>query len=115
MTVAALSRPRLLAAAARAGVSQYRRDRDLAGLVPAGTPGRALLAALAEAEAACDADRRLAAPGYSVARHVRVLTALLAEARAAARTAAAVAPQAGAPMPLRRRAAAPSLEFKSAA
>jgi len=115
MTMPSLSRPRLLAVAARAGLAQYRRDRDLAGLVPGGTPSRLLLAALAEAEAACDAERRAAAPGYSVAHHVRVLTALLAEARATARPAVALTPREDASAPARRRAPAPALEFKSAA
>jgi hypothetical protein len=74
-----LARPRLLADAARAGAAAYRRERDLpAGL--GGAAGRGLVAALVAAEAACDADRRAGAPGYSPARHVRLLSALLAEA-----------------------------------
>jgi hypothetical protein len=82
MSLASLSRPRLLAAAARAGATQYRRERDLAGLLPSGASGRGLMTALAAAEADCDADRRAGAPGYSVARHVKLLSALIAEARA---------------------------------
>lgn len=78
--IARLVRPRLLAAAARAGLSHYRRERDLAGVLPGGARGRGVVAALAAAEAAADADRRAASPGYSVARHVKLLTALLAEA-----------------------------------
>lgn len=74
-----LARPRLLIEAAKAGAAAYRRERDLpTGL--AGAAGRGLVAALVAAEAACDADRRASAPGYSPARHVRVLSALLAEA-----------------------------------
>jgi hypothetical protein len=102
-----LSRPRLLAAAARAGAAQYRRDRDLAGLLPSGGSGRGLLAALAAVEAACDADRRANAPGYSVARHVKLLAALIAEARAAV---ASVERKTPAPEP-----ALPAFEYKSAA
>ncbi len=79
-----LSRPRLLAAAARAGAVLYRRERDLAGLMLAGAKGRGLVAALAVAEAAADADRRAVAPTYSPARHVKLLSALIAEARDAA-------------------------------
>lgn len=78
---AQLVRPRLLAAAARAGAALYRRDRDLAGALPGGATGRGLVAALTAAEAAADADRRAHAPGYSVSRHVRLLAALLAESR----------------------------------
>jgi hypothetical protein len=74
-----LARPRLLIDAARAGAAAYRRERDLpTGL--GGATGRGLIAALIAAEAACDADRRATAPGYSPARHVRLLSALLAEA-----------------------------------
>jgi hypothetical protein len=79
-----LSRPRLLAAAARAGAALYRRERDLAGLLPSGATGRGLVAALAAAEAAADSDRRALAPTYSPARHVKLLSALIAEAREAA-------------------------------
>lgn len=107
MSLATLARPRLLAAAARAGSAQYRRDRDLAGLLPGGASGRGLLSALATAEAACDADRRAGAPGYSVARHVKLLAALMAEARAAA---APAERRTAAPEP-----AVPAFEFKSAA
>lgn len=80
-TLARLVRPRLLAAAARAGAALYRRERDLAGALPGGATGRGLIAALSAAEAAADADRRAQAPSYSVARHVRLLAALIAEAR----------------------------------
>ena len=78
-----LSRPRLLARAARAGMAQYRRERDLAGLLKA-RGGERLVEALIAAEAACDAQRRAQSPAYSVTRHVKLLTALLAEARATA-------------------------------
>jgi hypothetical protein len=78
-----LARPRLLARAARAGVALYRRERDLAGLIRSNASGAALISALMQAEETCEADRRAAAPGYSVARHVKLLSALLAEARPA--------------------------------
>lgn len=79
-----LSRPRLLAVAARAGAALYRRERDLPGLLPSGARGRGLKTALATAEAAMEADRRANAPTYSPARHVKLLSALLAETHAAA-------------------------------
>lgn len=78
-----LVRPALLARAARAGAAAYRRERDLAGLLPEGGR-RDLLAALFTAEEDADEARREARPDYSPARHVRLLSALLAEARAAA-------------------------------
>lgn len=82
-TLARLRRPALLIRAARAGLAEYDRARDLRRLLPrAGqpAPGRAL-AALVEAEALADADRRAGRAGYSVVRHVGLLVALLAEAR----------------------------------
>jgi hypothetical protein len=87
---ACLVRPRLLIAAARSGAALYRRERDLAGLL-GGAGGRSVVAKLAEAEAAADADRRAQAPAYSAARHVRLLSALLAETAAARATAPAAA------------------------
>jgi hypothetical protein len=81
-TAPRLSRPRLLAEAARAGAALYRRERDLpAGL---GNAARHIVAALTAAEAACDADRRSGSPAYSPARHVRLLSALIAEVAQAA-------------------------------
>ena len=74
-----LARPRLLAQAARAGAAVYRRDRDLPAKL-AGSAGRGLVAALVAAEAACNDERLAASPAYSPARHVRLLSALLAEA-----------------------------------
>jgi hypothetical protein len=74
-----LARPRLLAAAGRAGAAAYRRERDLAGLLPGGAASRGVVAALAQAEAACDAARRALSPAYSPTRHVKLLSALIAE------------------------------------
>lgn len=76
-------RPGLLARAARAGAAAYRRERDLAGLGLATMAGGRLVAALEAAEAACESDRLAGAAAYSPARHVRLLSALLAEAKAA--------------------------------
>ncbi|TVQ52811.1 MAG: hypothetical protein EA355_14410 [Rhodobacteraceae bacterium] len=86
-TTTRIARPKLLARAARAGAALYRRERDLpAGLRVAG--GKNIVAALMAAEETCEAERRAMAPSYSPARHVRLLSALLAEARAAALRAA---------------------------
>jgi hypothetical protein len=80
-----LIRPRLLIGAARFGLAEWRRDRDLRRLLrrtdlPA--PGTALdeLLALEEAQEEC---RTLRAASYVIARHVEILTALMAEARLA--------------------------------
>jgi hypothetical protein len=77
--IATLSRPRLLAAAGRAAAALYRREKDLAGLIPGGGATRDVAGALMAAEAACEADRRAQAPRYAPARHVRLLGALIAE------------------------------------
>ena len=73
-------RPRLLAAAAARVARHYRRERDLAQLLPARDPaGESLLARLAAAEARSEAARRAKAPGYRPSHHVALLGALLAE------------------------------------
>jgi hypothetical protein len=74
-----LIRPRLLASAARAGAALYRRERDLPAALPGAAGGRNVVGKLREAEAQADEARRAGAPGYSVARHVKLLSALLAE------------------------------------
>ncbi len=78
-----LKRPGLLVRAARFGLDGYRRDRDLARLLPEhGTtgPGAALMA-LIEAERD-ENDARLAHGAYyAIVRHIDLLTAIMAEAR----------------------------------
>lgn len=75
----ALRRPRVLIRAARAGLSDHRRDRR-----PNQARGaeRAFGALLAE-EDALETYRTSGAATYDPRRHIAVLTALLAEARAA--------------------------------
>ena len=85
-----LTRPRLLLDAARHGLRDYRRARDLgriAQLSPAIPPGRAL-PHLVAAEARQEARRKTGDASYSAPRHVAVLIALLAEAEAHARQSA---------------------------
>ncbi|MEM6439492.1 MAG: DUF6477 family protein [Pseudomonadota bacterium] len=81
-------RPGLLMRAARHGAGLYRRERDLRALLPGMATsrrrGRDVAARLALVEAELEAHRRDGAPGYSVRRHVGVLSALLAERRALA-------------------------------
>lgn len=79
-----LRRPRLLIRAARIGAREYRREVHLArilGLAPPERPGPVIMR-LMEIEAALDERRRAAEGGYSVARHVEVLAAMMGEARA---------------------------------
>lgn len=78
-----LRRPRLLIQAARFGICDYRRDRDLRRLI--GTPqppapDRALPALIA-AEEQAEATRRAGDAAYSITRHVDLMIALMAEAR----------------------------------
>ncbi|MCR8547230.1 DUF6477 family protein [Salipiger sp. P9] len=78
-----LRRPRLLIRAARIGADDYRRDTHLSrvlGLTAPQRSGPAILK-LMEIEATLEARRRAADGGYSIARHVEVLAAMMAEAR----------------------------------
>lgn len=79
----ALRRPRILIRAARAGVSDYRRERDLKRLLRNGKSagGRSLLGTLLAEEARLEACRTSGEATYSIQRHVAVLTAIIAEAR----------------------------------
>lgn len=78
-----LRRPRLLIRAARFGLMDFRRERDLRrilgeGMVPTGavTMGRLL-----DLEEMLDEMRRTGNAAYRPARHVEVLIAVMAEAR----------------------------------
>ena len=76
-----LKRPRMLIRAARCGVLDYRRDRDLKRLVDSTpSPERAVTRLLAEEERLEDI-RVSGEASYSVARHIEVLIALIAEVR----------------------------------
>lgn len=81
-----LRRPRLLLCAARHGLAEYRRERDLARILALAEVPRRVVEALAEAEAAQEVARRAGATGYSCLRHVEVLIALLAELRLCAKS-----------------------------
>ncbi len=89
-TLTELRRPKILIRAARAGVTDYRRDRDLKRLVrdARGTlPHDAMTPLLAE-ENRLEENRMSAGATYNIQRHVAVLTAILAEARRLPPTAA---------------------------
>jgi hypothetical protein len=81
--LADLRRPRLLIRAARFGVADYKRERDLRRLINAS--GRAkpetAIPQLITAEAQMEQTRRAGDTGYSVSRHIEVLIALIAEVR----------------------------------
>lgn len=81
--LARLSRPRLLIRAARFGMAEYRRSARLRrALFAAGahTPAQ-VVTHLMRREAEMDQQRRAGDAGYSVARHVDALIALMAEAQ----------------------------------
>ena len=78
-----LRRPRLLIQAARHGLPEYSRTRDLKRLlrqrdVPT---TESALGTLLEDESELETTRLSGAPGYDLARHIDVLIAILAEAR----------------------------------
>ena len=81
--LANLRRPRLLIRAARHGLQDYRRDRDLKRLIDASTPPSPETAfkRLFHAEEQAEETRRRGDADYSIARHVDLLIAMLAEAR----------------------------------
>ena len=72
-------RPRLLIAAARHGMQDYRRTRDLPRLIGPGTPSGEAIARLMMIEERLECARRAGDPAWSCLRHVEVLIALLAE------------------------------------
>ncbi|PTX55797.1 hypothetical protein C8N43_0443 [Litoreibacter ponti] len=78
-----LNRPRLLVRAARHGVSEYKRDRDLrriSGHNSSASPRRIVSHLLAQEEAI--ERTRVARDGtYSPNKHIEVLVALMAESR----------------------------------
>lgn len=79
--VQSLRRPRLLLQAARHGLSDYNRDRVLRRITRAASLPcpQGAVASLLTVEAQLEQARRTEDAGYSVARHVEVLIALLAE------------------------------------
>ena len=76
-----LRRPAMLIRAARFGLVDYRRERDLRRLIHSEpSPDRAL-PRLLEVEEQIEEARRTGDPGYSASRHIDVLIAMLGEAR----------------------------------
>jgi hypothetical protein len=81
MILANLRRPRLLMNAARFGLGDYRRERDLRRLVRCGLSPMETVPSLISVEAELEETRLAGDASYSVTRHIEVLIALLAEAR----------------------------------
>jgi Family of unknown function (DUF6477) len=84
--LASLRRPRLLMRAARFGLGEYRRDRDLSRIVSTNASPEATVTSLMSVEARLERTRVAGDAAYSVARHIEVLIALLAEAQILRRT-----------------------------
>lgn len=82
--VALLDRPRLLVAAARFGVEDWRREAHLPWLLgePRVPRPAEALSRLMDLEAEAETMRRDGRADYAPARHVALVTALLGEARA---------------------------------
>lgn len=79
--IANLRRPRLLIRAARFGLADYRRDRDLRRLLgQISTPDRDVERLMSEEEQ-LEEDRRAGEASYSVTRHIEILIALISETR----------------------------------
>lgn len=76
---AAARRPRLLLDAARFGVVDYRRNRDLPRLLGMHWSKGDVMARLSELEEKMEAARLADDPQWCCQRHVEVLIALLAE------------------------------------
>ena len=86
--VANLRRPALLVRAARAGLIDYNRRRDLLRVMKTTalpSPGQAVSSLLAEEER-LEETRRKGDAAYSFARHIDVLIAMMAEVRLLPRT-----------------------------
>jgi Family of unknown function (DUF6477) len=83
-----MRRPRLLMNAARSGLVNYKRDRDLRRLIGTEprTPMEITLPKLLSEENRLESIRIAGDAAYPVARHIDVMIALLAEARLLPRT-----------------------------
>lgn len=79
--LADLRRPRMLIRAARCGLGDYRRERDLRRLIDGVAPPERSLTRLLSEEERIEAIRRSGDAAYPVARHIEVLIALMGEVR----------------------------------
>ena len=78
-----LRRPKILIRAARAGVIDYRRERDLKKLIrqQGGTCARKTIDTLLAEEHRLETTRTSGDGSYNLHRHITLLTAIIAEAR----------------------------------
>lgn len=79
-----MRRPKLLVSAARHGLCDYNRSRDLARILLVPRIPTGALTCLRDCETDLEERRLSGDPGYSCLRHVEVLIALMAEMRLAA-------------------------------
>jgi len=80
--ISQLKRPKLLVSAARFGMEDYNRERDLRRALKTDTlpkPGEALMA-LSEIESEMNAKRHAKVASYALADHIDVLIAIMSEA-----------------------------------
>ena len=90
LAISDLRRPRMLVRAARLGLADYNRRRDLRRLTgnrTTPTPEQAL-SVLLEQEERLESIRKSGDATYSIARHVELLIAVMAELRLLPRAAA---------------------------
>jgi Family of unknown function (DUF6477) len=81
LRLATLRRPRLLMQAARSGLGDYRRERDLRRLLKGTQSPSQTVPSLIEVEEDLEATRLAGEATYSFAHHIEVLIALMAEAQ----------------------------------
>lgn len=79
--LANLRRPRLLIRAARFGLQDYRRDRDLRRLLSVPASAERNIPELLAEEERLEHIRQTGDINYPIARHIEVLVALIAEVR----------------------------------
>lgn len=79
--LAQMRRPRILMRAARFGLGDYRRERDLRRLVGQLPCPETAITRLLDEEERLEAQRRAGRADYSLPHHIEVLIALLAETR----------------------------------
>lgn len=83
--ISQLRRPSLLIRAARFGLPDYRRERDLRRLIGRSAPPEDAVGLLLSAESKMEENRRKGLVTYSSAKHIEILIALVAEGRLAVR------------------------------
>jgi hypothetical protein len=88
--LSSLRRPRILIRAAHCGAVDYHRERDLRRLIKGTLNPEGIVGHLMEEEERLEATRRAGELGYSVARHIEVLIALMVEVRLLPRNSAVV-------------------------